>query len=148
MRHERSSSYTTFKLPATISKLKSDLDQKRADEIAKLTAWMVAKSRKEKLDRLLERCKLVAPATACVVHANDTKYRNKPQHRQRRDGSGAANHLQGPRREESDARGLHMCPPGALDMSSVERSADQGRGRRRCRPRRTGDGVLRRFLTR
>jgi RND family efflux transporter MFP subunit len=60
--------YTSRK---TINGLKVEVEQKRADELAKMTAWRDDKSKEAKVRKQIENCKFHAPFDGYVVLAND-----------------------------------------------------------------------------
>ena len=57
----------------------AEVEQARADELAKQATWELEKSKEAKLERQIKACVLLAPADGVVVYANDPAGRGQPQ---------------------------------------------------------------------
>ncbi len=65
----------------TTRELKSDVDLKKSDELAKRAAWNLATAMTRKLSRQIEQCTILAPSDGLVVYSNDPnrRFRNQQQ---------------------------------------------------------------------
>jgi RNA polymerase sigma factor (sigma-70 family) len=70
-----------YTAPRKTRELTIDVEQKKSDELAKRSAWMLAVSRTSKLAKQIEHCKIYAQGDGLLVYCNDPNrgFRNQPQ---------------------------------------------------------------------
>ena len=58
-------------LPRTIRELKTDVERKRSDELAKKATWELEQTKARKLERQIHACTIEAASDGMLVYAND-----------------------------------------------------------------------------